>query len=82
MRMPLPRSWCSPSAVRRASALSLIHISATEYESAAYVMKDLEFEDDSIVETKYVIAGGSQTITVTDGQYVELFAAVMEPMNP
>ena len=55
---------------------------ATEYESAAYVMKDLEFEDDSIVETKYVIAGGSQTITVTDGQYVELFAAVMEPMNP
>ena len=43
---------------------------ATEYESAAYVMKDLEFEDDSIVETKYVIAGGSQTITVTDGQYV------------
>ena len=50
---------------------------ATEYESAAYVMKDLEFEDDSIVETKYVIAGGSQTITVTDGQYVELFAAVM-----
>ncbi len=50
-------------------------------ESAAYVMKDLDFNDDSILETKYVIVGGSQTITVSQGQYVELFAATMTPVE-
>ena len=52
---------------------------ATVYDSAVYVMKDLEFDDDSIVETKFVAVGGTQTVTVADGQYVELFAATMEP---
>ena len=50
-------------------------------EAAAYVMKDLDFDDDSILETKYVIAGGSQTITVSQGQYVELYAATMAPVD-
>lgn len=44
------------------------------YESAAYVMKDLDFDDDSITESKYVVAGGTQTVTVKDGEYLELFA--------
>ena len=52
---------------------------STSQEAAAYIMKDLEFNNDSIVSTKYVIAGGSQTITLEDGQYVELYAATMKP---
>ena len=54
----------------------------TAYESAAYIMKDLEFDDDSFVDTKYVAAGGTQTIVVEEGQYLELFAAVAEPAGP
>lgn len=53
----------------------------TDQESAAYVMKDLFFNDDSIIDAKYVIAGSMQTITVEDGQYVELFNATMEPVR-
>lgn len=49
-------------------------------ESAAFVMKDLEFNDDSIVDTQYVIAGGKQVVTVTDGQYLELYAATATPV--
>ena len=45
-------------------------------------MKDLDFDDDSITDTKYVIAGGSQTVTVQDGDYLELFAAVATPAEP
>lgn len=48
-------------------------------EAAAYAMKDLEFDDDSIVDTKYVVPGGTQTITLTDGQYLELYLAVATP---
>ncbi|HIS40414.1 MAG TPA: hypothetical protein IAC12_06230 [Candidatus Aphodovivens avistercoris] len=51
-------------------------------ESAAFVMKDLEFDDDSITETKYVALGGSQTVTVSDGDWLELFAASAEPAQP
>lgn len=52
---------------------------AASNDSAAYVMKDLDFDDDSITETKYVLAGGSQTITVKDGDYLELYAATATP---
>ncbi|NHM16207.1 hypothetical protein GMI69_05980 [Eggerthellaceae bacterium zg-887] len=48
-------------------------------ENAAYVMKDLEFDDDSIVDTKYVIAGSSQTVELTDGQWLELYGAIATP---
>lgn len=51
-----------------------------EGESAAFVMKDLAFNDDSIVDTQYVIAGGKQVVTVTDGQYLELYAAEATPV--
>ena len=44
-------------------------------ESAAYIMKDLDFDADSITESKYVVAGGTQTITVKDGDWLELYAA-------
>ena len=40
----------------------------TSNDSGAFVMKDLDFDDDSITDTKYVIAGGSQTVTVQDGR--------------
>ena len=31
----------------------------TDEDSAAFVMKNLDFDDDSIVDTKYVIPGGA-----------------------
>lgn len=46
-------------------------------ESGVYVMDDLEWESDSILEEHFLIEGGSHTITVADGQYVELFLATM-----
>ncbi|MFR7403755.1 MAG: hypothetical protein ACLUW6_03725 [Coriobacteriaceae bacterium] len=49
-------------------------------DSAAFVMKNLDFDDDSIVDTKYVIPGGEQTVTVSNGQYLELFAATATPV--
>lgn len=54
---------------------------ATENECGAFVMKDLDFDEDSIVESAYVIPGGKQVITVTDGQYLELFAATATPVT-
>lgn len=53
-----------------------------ENDSAAFVMKDLAFSDDSITETKYVIRGSSQTVTVKNGDYLELYAATAKPSNP
>lgn len=53
----------------------------TSNECAAYVMTDLQFDDDSIVDTKYVAVGGSQKVTVTDGQWLELFAVTAEPIQ-
>lgn len=52
----------------------------TEDDSAAYVMKDLDFDEGSIVDEKYVIPGGEQTVTVSNGQYLELFAATATPV--
>lgn len=52
----------------------------TDEDSAAYVMKDLDFDEDSIVDTKYVIPGSQQTVTVSNGQYLELFAATATPV--
>ena len=49
-------------------------------ECAAYVMDDLDFDDDSVVDTQYIIPGGKQTVTVVDGQYLELFAATATPV--
>lgn len=52
---------------------------ATDSEAGAYIMDDLEFDDDSIIESVYVIKGGRQTITVEAGEYLELFAAIATP---
>lgn len=52
---------------------------AASSESAAFVMKDLDFDDDSITDTKYVAKGGTQTITVKDGDWLELYAATAAP---
>ena len=51
----------------------------TDSEAGAYVMSDLDFNEDSIVESAYIIKGGRQTITVEAGEYLELFAAIATP---
>lgn len=48
-------------------------------DHAAYVMDDLDFEDGSITQTKYVAPGGKQTVTVADGEWLELYAAQAAP---
>lgn len=48
---------------------------------AAYVMQNLEFDDDSILDTKYLIKGSKQTVTVEDGQLLELFGCTATPEN-
>ena len=50
-----------------------------DQDSAAYVMKSLDFDGDTIIDTKYVLKGGTQTVTVKDGEWLELFAAVATP---
>lgn len=40
---------------------------------AAYVMQDLEFDGDSIIESVPVEAGAPNVVIVKDGQYLELF---------
>lgn len=48
-------------------------------DCAAYVMKDLLFADDSITDEKYVLPGSPRTITVQDGEFLELYAATATP---
>ncbi|WP_087193278.1 hypothetical protein [Gordonibacter sp. An230] len=50
-----------------------------EQECAAYVMSDLAFDTDSITDTKYVVRGGTQTVTIKDGEWLELYAATATP---
>ena len=50
-----------------------------DQDSAAYVMNSLDFDGDTIIDTKYVLKGGTQTVTVKDGEWLELFAAVATP---
>ena len=50
-----------------------------DQDSAAYVMNSLNFDGDTIIDTKYVLKGGTQTVTVKDGEWLELFAAVATP---
>lgn len=54
---------------------------AAQNEYAAYVMKDLDFSTDSITDTKYVLPGGSQNITVKNGDYLELYAVTATPVS-
>lgn len=72
-----------PAGTYEITALPLPEGESTDevLESAAYVMDDLDFDDDSIVDTQYVIAGGKQTVTVADGQYLELFGAQAAPAS-
>ena len=54
---------------------------STTQEYAAYVMKDLEFSDDSILDTKYLLKGSKQTVTVEEGQLLELYGCTATPAN-
>ena len=51
----------------------------TDSEAGAYVMENLDFDEDTIVDSVFVIKGGRQTITVENGEYLELFAAIATP---
>ena len=48
-------------------------------ECGAFVMRDLAFGSGSITDEKYVVRGGSQTVTVKDGDWLELYAATAVP---
>lgn len=54
---------------------------AASAECAAYTMKDLNWNDDSITDSTYVMAGGMQTITVHDGDWLELYAVIATPQQ-
>ena len=58
----------SPDAPRNASQ-----------DYAAYVMKDLDFDDDSITDSKPLLRGSTQTITVENGEWLELFGTTATP---
>lgn len=53
----------------------------TDSEAGAYIMEDAYFDTDEpfVSESVYVIKGGRQTITVENGQYLELFASIATP---
>lgn len=53
----------------------------SDSEAGAYVMDDVFFEADEpfVSESVYVIKGGRQTISVDDGEYLELFASIATP---
>ena len=55
------------------------HDASQDY--AAYVMQDLDFDDDSITDSVYLLRGSTQTITVNDGDWLELFGTVATPPN-
>ena len=46
---------------------------------AAYVMQDLDFDEDSITDSVYLLRGSTQTVTVQDGDWLELFGTVATP---
>lgn len=48
---------------------------------AAYIMRDLDFGDNSIADSVEVMRGGTQTITVEEGDWLELFGATATPMQ-
>lgn len=50
-------------------------------ESAAYIMKDLEWDDDSVTDEFYAVKGTRHTITVTEGQWLEAYAVVLTPAD-
>lgn len=58
----------SPDAPRNASQ-----------DYAVYVMKDLDFDDDSITDSKPLLRGSTQTVTVEDGEWLELFGTIATP---
>ena len=58
----------SPDAPRNASQ-----------DYAAHVMKDLDFDDDSITDSKPLLRGRTQTITVENGEWLELFGTTATP---
>lgn len=55
------------------------HDASQDY--AAYVMDDLNFDDDSITDSVYLLRGSTQTITVKNGDWLELFGTIATPSN-
>lgn len=48
---------------------------------AAYVMSDLDFDEDSITDMVSIEAGETQTITVSEGEWLELYGVVATPAS-
>ncbi len=69
-----------PAGTYRVSVSDTAPKNATQ-DYAAYVMGDLDFNDDSILETHYLLRGISQEVTVEDGQWLELFGATATPVD-
>lgn len=55
------------------------HNASQDY--AAYVMKDLDFDNDSITDSKPLLRGSTQTVTVEDGEWLELFGTIATPVR-
>lgn len=47
----------------------------------AYMMDDLRYDDDSVTESVEVIPGGKKTVTVKDGQFLELYGTQASPAS-
>ena len=42
-------------------------------------MKDLDFDDASIIDSKPLLRGSTQTVTAEDGEWLELFGTIATP---
>lgn len=62
-------------------AIDELTASSATMEAAAYVMKDLEWEDDFILNQYYAIKGSNHTIDLKEGQWVEAFAVTLTPVD-
>ncbi len=69
-----------PAGTYRVSVSDTAPKNATQ-DYAAYVMSDIDFNDDSILESHYLLRGISQEVTVEDGQWLELFGATAIPLD-
>lgn len=69
-----------PAGTYRVSVSDTAPKNATQ-DYAAYVMSDVDFNDDSILESHYLLRGISQEVTMEDGQWLELFGATATPLD-
>ena len=69
-----------PAGTYRVSVSDTAPKGATQ-DYAAYIMGDLDFDDGSILDERYLLRGISQEVTVEEGQWLELFGTTASPVN-